>query len=184
MKASTPLSLVILVAACKGSPTPEAVLPAHASLDSGTLVTGEADAGPGFDASANEEHAFLVRKAVGEGSSVRIVTGSSALAGAGELVCDLGPSKLLVKLANPPVLMGRLGALKGDAQVSLYVKLDATRAPQDEEARRVALRSAGVAPQTLSGSVATVLVSPSRMGDLLAIPWIVSIETPGFGAPR
>lgn len=175
MRASTPLALLVALAACKGAAAPGE-------------TPGPAPSGPcAREAGAVEavgERAFLVRGATGELLVVRAASASSpAITSAGALVCELGEPSVLGKLSGPAVLT-RLSALKGDAQASLFVKLDGAKAPHDEAARRAALAATGAAPQTLAGDVATVLVAPSHLGDLLAVPWVLAVEAPGLAAPR
>lgn len=176
MRPSTPLALLVALAACKGAAAPgETPGPAPA----GPAASIEAGAGE-----AVGERAFLVRGATGELLVVRAASASSTgITGAGALVCELGEPGVLAKLSGPAVLT-RLSALKSDAQASLFVKLDAAKAPHDEAARRAGLAATGAAPQTLAGDVATVLLSPAQLGRLLAVPWVVSVEAPGFAAPR
>lgn len=178
MRPSTPLALVLALAACKGAAAP-GELPGPTSAEGGRAQSAEAG---GVEPIA--ERAFLVRGATGELLVVRASSASStAITSAGALVCDLGEPSVLAKLAGPAVLT-RLSALKGEAQASLFVKLDPARAPHDEAARRAALAATGAAPQTLAGDVATVLVAAPHLGDLLAVPWVVAVEAPGFAVPR
>lgn len=172
MRGSTPLALLVALAACKGAAAPgETPGPARSGAEAGAVE-------------ALGERAFMVRAATGELLVVRAASASStAITSAGALVCELGEPSVLGKLAGPAVLT-RLSALKGEAQASLFVKLDAAKAPPDEATRRSALTAAGAAPQTLSGDVATVLVAPPHLGRLLAVPWVVAVEAPGFAAPR
>lgn len=178
MRGSTPLALVVALAACKGAAAPGET-PGPMGAQGGPAQGVEAGV-----VEPTAERAFLVRGATGELLVVRAASASStAVTRAGALVGELGDPTLLAKLTGPAVLT-RLSALKGEAQASLFVKLDASKAPRDEAARRAALAATGAAPQTLAGDVATVLVTASHLGDLLALPWVVAVEAPGFAVPR
>ncbi len=175
-----PVLAALALAACKSPPPRDETTVSTVN----TPGPGDAGAAPAASTAAHGERAFLLRTPAGELIVAQARSASDLSPGAGELVGDLGPAAVLGKLGNPAAVLGRLARGKGDAQTSLFVKLDLARAPADEAGRRAALQAAGVAPQTLAGDVATLLVAPTHLGALLALPWVVSVEAPGIAVPR
>lgn len=127
-------------------------------------------------------NAYLVREPNGHFALVEGATAESA-AVRGAVVATLAPSAR-VKLGNAAMVLTRLERARQGEPVSLYAKLDGATAPKGEDARKEGLRATGAVPQTVAGDVATVLVTPEKLGDLLGLPWVLGLETPGIVVPR
>lgn len=126
--------------------------------------------------------AYLVREPNGHFALVEGVTTESA-AVRGAVVASFAPSAR-AKLGNASMVLARLERARQGEPVSLYAKLDGATAPKGEDARKEGLRATGAVPQTIAGDVATVLVTPEKLGDLLGLPWVTGLETPGIVVPR
>ena len=171
-----------VLAACKGAPPPDVAVVAVSGLDAGDAA-GDAgavrDGGAGA-APSDEPRAYLVRDKDGGLAIVR-----DGAPSADQIVCDLGHPALLRKLSNERGVVARLErASATSSPASFYVKLDLTAAPPDETAKRAAFEQAGAHAETVSGDIVTVRVAPARFGALLGIPWVTSVQTPGFGHRR
>lgn len=127
-------------------------------------------------------NAYLVREPNGHFVLVEGATAESA-AVRGAVVATLAPSAR-AKLGNASMVLARLERARPGEPVSLYAKLDGATAPKGEDARKDGLRATGAVPQTIAGDVATVLVAPEKLGDLLGLPWVTGLETPGIVVPR
>lgn len=172
---STGISVLVLalVACTPRSPVPTSPMP-PSTPDAGSTADA---ASPSAAASA-----YLVREPNGHFALVEGVTSESA-AVRGAVVASFAPSAR-AKLGNASMVLARLERARQGEPVSLYAKLDGATAPKGEDARKDGLRAAGAAPQTIAGDVATVLVTPEKLGDLLGLPWVTGLETPGIVVPR
>lgn len=162
-----------LVACTPPSPVPSSPMPSSTP-----------EVGPASDAASPSApmNAYLVREPNGHFSLVEGATAESA-AVRGAVVATLAPSAR-AKLGNAAMVLMRLERARQGEPVSLYAKLDGATAPKGEDARKEGLRATGAVPQTVAGDVATVLVTPEKLGDLLGLPWVTGLETPGIVAPR
>lgn len=117
-----------------------------------------------------------------EGKLTFVTLEAGADAGDPAVVCELGARAVLRKLTNERAVLARLEGAGSAPQ--LYVKIDAASAPVGEDARRAGLASTGAAPQTIAGDVATVRLEAAALCTLLRLPWVASVEPPGFALPR
>ena len=165
--------VLVLVACTPQSPVPTSPMP-PSTPEAGSTA---AAASPSAAASA-----YLVREPNGHFALVEGVTSESA-AVRGAVVVSFAPSAR-AKLGNASMVLARLERARPGEPVSLYAKLDGATAPKGEDARKDGLRATGAVPQTIAGDVATVLVAPEKLGDLLGLPWVTGLETPGIVVPR
>jgi len=168
--------LVLALVACAPPPPVEAT----------NVQIRNPDAGAAADAASQSpsaaQKAFLVRDS-NERLSIVEATSTESAALRGTVVSALD-SSVPGKLGNASMVFARFDRAKKGEPTSLYVKLDAKSAPKDEEAKKEGLRATGVLPQTVAGDVATVLVTPEKLGALLSLPWVLGVETPGIVMPR
>jgi hypothetical protein len=166
--------LVLALAAC-APPAP---------VESPIVQPRNPDAGGPTDAASPSaaSKSFLVRDSNERLSIVEAASAESA-ALRGTVVSALDAS-VPGKLGNASMIFARFDRAKKGEPTSLYVKLDAKTAPKDEEAKKEGLRATGVLPQTVAGDIATVLVTPEKLGALLSLPWVLGVETPGIVMPR
>lgn len=167
-------ALALVLAAC-APPAPAVITPMRIPSSNGGDAATSASA-------SRAPKAFLVREPSGHLAIVEATTADSA-ALRGAVVSSLEASAL-AKLGNASMVLTHLERAKNGAPSSFYTRLDGTSAPQGETARREGLRAAGAEPQTVAGEVATVLVTAEKLGALLALPWVLGLETPGIVVPR